>query len=165
MSPVTFSALSASFLQEHWTQKQHRDANEREGMYLGPGQAESCRSHVQDSEPKDSARHGSRSVREEALTAATFCACVDFVRDCIHPSSLAAQPPPSPCTRPPKTACSVRTLTAQFSFAARRPRSQHLHPIIIHNETLITPTSITTRILLMRLNSPISFLSQPQTYQ
>ena len=80
---------------------------------------------MQDSELKDSARHGSRSVREEALTAAIFCACVDFVRACIHPSSLAAQPPP--CTRPPKTAYRVRTLTARSFFAARKPRSQGSH--------------------------------------
>ena len=94
-------------------------------MFLGPRQAESCRSHVQDSELKDLERHGSRSVREEALTAATFRSCVDFVRACLHPSSLAAQPPP--CTRPPKTARRVRTLTARSFFAARRPRSQGRH--------------------------------------
>ena len=83
MSPCHFSALNVIFLArtlELWTQKQHRNATEREVMFLDPRQAESCRSHVQDSELKDSARHGSRSVREEALTTAIFCACVDFMR-------------------------------------------------------------------------------------
>ena len=70
-----------------------KSRDEREIMLLGPRQAESCRSHVQDY------LQGSRSVHGEAFTAAIFDACVNFVRACVHPSSLAAQSPP--CTRPP----------------------------------------------------------------
>ena len=70
-----------------------KSRDEREIMLLGPRQAESCRSHVQDY------LQGSRLVHGEAFTAAIFDACVNFVRTRIHPSSLAAQSPP--CTRPP----------------------------------------------------------------
>jgi hypothetical protein len=84
-------------------------------MLFSPRHAESCSSHV--------THHGlgSRSMREEAFTAAIFCACVVFVRARIHPSSLAAQPPP--CTRPPN-ACRMRTRTAQSFFVARKRKQQ-----------------------------------------
>ena len=79
----------------------------REIMLFSPRQAESCSSLV--------THHGlgSRLMREGAFTAATLSVCVDFVRTRIHPSELAAQPPP--CTRPPN-ACCMRTRTAQSFF-------------------------------------------------
>ena len=83
----------------------------REILLFSPRQAESCSSHA------SYYGRGSHSVRKEAFTAAIYCACVDFVRARIHPSSLAAQPPP--CTRPPN-ACCMRTRTAQSFFVARK---------------------------------------------
>ena len=86
-------------------------------MFFSPRQAESCSSHA------SYYGRGSHLVRTEAFTAAISCACVDFVRACLHPSSLAAQPPL--CTRPPN-ARHVRTLTARPFVVARRPRNHRL---------------------------------------
>jgi hypothetical protein len=116
MSPVPFSVLSAIFLArtlELWTQTNAKSCSSA----LDKMRAAAAMCRIISSELKNSARHwlndGSRSVREEA-----------FVRACIHPSSLAAQPPL--CTRQPKTAVGMLyedTDSTILFRGAKKPRN------------------------------------------